>query len=744
MSNYIPFLALAILVPCSPVFSASLSISNLTVASGQTYVVSTSGLQVGGTVYRDRSYTFKTVPSSVQGAAYIQTANNDKAATNSNFLSFTVNQPVSVYVAHGDRISSKPSWLSTFTDTGTNLVTSDATFSLFVRAFPAGTITLGGNASGGCCSMYSVIVKSGSGGTTTTPTTTTPTTTSSSSLSISNLAVASGQTYVVPTSGLQTGGTVYRDRSYTFKTVPSSVQGAAYIQTANTDKAATNSNFLSFRVNQPVSVYVAHGDRISSKPSWLSSFTDTGANLVTSDATFSLFVRAFPAGTITLGGNASGGCCSMYSVIVKSGSGGTTTTSTTTTPTTTTPTTTTPTTTTSSTSSSSSSSSDGDTYFVAASTGNDGNSGTQQSPFKTLERAVDVLLPGDTLYVRGGTYQGFYFSIKIPSGNSWSQPVTIKAYQQEKVVLTSPSHKTALQFRDQSHHIIVDGFIINATGGPSGIGTGHNSHHIRVINGEVMNAYHSGVTTHSGSSAFEFINLRVHDNGIVGGAFNKSHGFYLSTSSNLVKDCSIYQNTGWGVHIYSGGGNSPSNNLILNNKVYENAKGGRGVGIGIYNGSNNSAINNLIWGHNKTGIEAGSGATNSEVYNNTIYKEVYGIYADNNSGTKIVNNIVSESTSYGLLVKPNSVNSQVKNNLVFGSGSGRDILNQATTTTLSKNLEGNSFNPKFQNPGDFDFHLQSGSPAIDAGVGLSEVVKDFDNNSRPKGSSHDIGAYERP
>ncbi len=158
----------------SPPPSSTLNISNLTVSSGKAYVVPTSGLQTGGTVYIDRNYTFTTVHASVQGAAYIRTANDDKAATNATFLSFTVNQPVSVYVAHGDRITSKPSWLNTFTDTGANLVTSDATFSLFVRSFPAGTITLGGNASGGGFSMYSVIVKSNGAtpGDTTSPTVT--------------------------------------------------------------------------------------------------------------------------------------------------------------------------------------------------------------------------------------------------------------------------------------------------------------------------------------------------------------------------------------------------------------------------------------------------------------------------------------------------------------------------------------------------------------------------------------------
>ena len=50
-------------------------------------------------------------------------------------------------------------------------------------------------------------------------------------------------------------------------------------------------------------------------------------------------------------------------------------------------------------------------------------------------------------------------------------------------------------------------------------------------------------------------------------------------------------------------------------------------------------------------------------------------------------------------------------------------------------------NPLFVNPGS-DFHLQSTSPAIDAGLTLSEVTEDYEHNSRPQGSGYDIGAYE--
>jgi hypothetical protein len=137
---------------------AGVTISNLTPAS-YVPVASPPGLQVGSTVYIDRAYPFTSVPALVQGQAYIQTANNSKTSTANPFLTFTVTQPVTVYVAHDVRILTKPSWLSTFTDTGENLVTSDTTLHLFAKAFPAGPIQLGGNESPGGNSMYSVIVK---------------------------------------------------------------------------------------------------------------------------------------------------------------------------------------------------------------------------------------------------------------------------------------------------------------------------------------------------------------------------------------------------------------------------------------------------------------------------------------------------------------------------------------------------------------------------------------------------------
>jgi hypothetical protein len=41
-----------------------------------------------------------------------------------------------------------------------------------------------------------------------------------------------------------------------------------------------------------------------------------------------------------------------------------------------------------------------------------------------------------------------------------------------------------------------------------------------------------------------------------------------------------------------------------------------------------------------------------------------------------------------------------------------------------------------------DYHVQTGSPAIDAGTSSNAPSTDFAGNTRPQGGGYDIGAYE--
>src|SRR5919109_4961995 len=77
--------------------------------------------------------------------------------------------------------------------------------------------------------------------------------------------------------------------------------------------------------------------------------------------------------------------------------------------------------------------SQGATYYVALN-GDDSNPGTEAQPFKDIGKGVSVLTPGDTLYVREGTYRESFIDI-IPGGTSWDAPVTVAVFPGETVTI---------------------------------------------------------------------------------------------------------------------------------------------------------------------------------------------------------------------------------------------------------------------------------------------------------------------
>jgi hypothetical protein len=132
----------------------SLAVSKLTIASGNTCEWDT--LAVGKNQYADRAYTFTEVPASYAGMLYLKTANDDRALTQDTLVSFDINMPATVYVAHTDNAKTKPSWMSGFVDTGDDLkMSANISYSIYYKQFPAGTVTLGPN--GGAAGMYTVM-----------------------------------------------------------------------------------------------------------------------------------------------------------------------------------------------------------------------------------------------------------------------------------------------------------------------------------------------------------------------------------------------------------------------------------------------------------------------------------------------------------------------------------------------------------------------------------------------------------
>lgn len=88
---------------------------------------------------------------------------------------------------------------------------------------------------------------------------------------------------------------------------------------------------------------------------------------------------------------------------------------------------------------------------AAAPAASDANPGTEQKPFRTVQRAADVARPGDTVYVMAGKYDE---RIKVKSGGTEGKPVAFVA---------RPRHSaTVAGFDLQASYVRLEGFEITA------------------------------------------------------------------------------------------------------------------------------------------------------------------------------------------------------------------------------------------------------------------------------------------
>ena len=107
-------------------------------------------------------------------------------------------------------------------------------------------------------------------------------------------------------------------------------------------------------------------------------------------------------------------------------------------------------------------------YFVSKD-GNDRNDGTEGTPFGTIGYAVTKLRPGDTLTIRGGTYEE---NFSVPVSGTKERPIVIRGAPGEKVYIQSGygsplvggitvTNQNYIHFQDfciYGNHIVPEGF----------------------------------------------------------------------------------------------------------------------------------------------------------------------------------------------------------------------------------------------------------------------------------------------
>ncbi len=120
--------------------------------------------------------------------------------------------------------------------------------------------------------------------------------------------------------------------------------------------------------------------------------------------------------------------------------------------------------------------------------------------------------------------------------------------------------------------------------------------------------------------------------------------------------------------------------------------------------------------------------------------------AANINNLKITNNIIT-GTAYTLLTFQELRSTEIQGRLTLANnlyyrfgGTGHTLWKDGPDKTWGTNYIIND--PKFINRNTLDLHLQSTSPAINAGSMSTAALTDFEGIARPQGTNADIGAYE--
>lgn len=266
--------------------------------------------------------------------------------------------------------------------------------------------------------------------------------------------------------------------------------------------------------------------------------------------------------------------------------------------------------------------------LYVASNGNDRNPGTVQKPFRTIQRAADLAVPGTTVHVLPGTYVEAVNITRSGTSNARIQFVS-DAHWAAKVTGDGTT-SDAFMVR-QADYVDIVGFEVTNESGYQGIELyGSND---RALGNHVHNVWAHGCTDSLGGAGInssnpsgggnEIIGNVVHDIGDFAHGCASVHGIYIANAHNTAQNNFVYRNQGWGITSW----HKATDNVISNNTVFNNDVGGINTGandgvtddrttvannIVVFNGTNTS---NLRYG---IGQEASNGPHNQYV-NNLVY-----------------------------------------------------------------------------------------------------------------------------
>ncbi|OIP83987.1 MAG: hypothetical protein AUK44_03715 [Porphyromonadaceae bacterium CG2_30_38_12] len=418
----------------------------------------------------------------------------------------------------------------------------------------------------------------------------------------------------------------------------------------------------------------------------------------------------------------------------------------------------------------------GATYYVDAANGGDTRSGLSVAlAVKSLFKAAEKTVAGDTVFVMNGTYTNTNGNPLITETSSGTAT--------DWIVWTNyPGHTPVLNFIGWQG-IYIKGNYIEING--------------LTIRGQSANITLTQALAQGGSCA--------NPSGSLEGKYN-GNGIYVDGRTNTrvhhinVKNCTIYECGGGGIQTIQTDFITIENNVIYNNAWYSIYAPS---GISMYQNWNsdgstdtnlikNIIRNNKLYGNRmyvpwpshscqftdgngiiiddtkntQNGSTLGAYKGRTLIYNNIVYNNGgSGIHTFQSEHVDIINNTAFENSQTpeidnGEIFPQNSADVRIFNNILVAPAGQKINTNMSNGTGIVYNynlhfgggtaaLTGantKTGNPLFKDLAAFDFQLSTSSPAINAGIstlsGSAAPTTDFAGLVRPNDVAHDMGAYE--
>lgn len=370
-------------------------------------------------------------------------------------------------------------------------------------------------------------------------------------------------------------------------------------------------------------------------------------------------------------------------------------------------------------------------YYVATN-GNDSNPGAESKPFGSLEKAIDVVRPGETILMRGGTYTPSN-TIEIEKSGVEGKRIKLWAYTGEKPILDfskSSASDNGLDLEGSYWHL--KGLIITKAGDKGIHVSGSHNIFERIVmraNGDGGIKLDDGAAHNLVLNCDSYLNYDKPTHGSNADGFQAKHGL---GKGNTFKGCRAWNNSDDGFDFMEAG------NAIRVEDCWAWSNGiniwkdpefdGNGVGfkLGELDGPH-MIVRCLVWKNGKTGFNVEENTSSVTMYHNTAWKNPRNYKFDDPApNPHVLRNNISFQGKVAMMEKIDH-----KHN----SWNGAVEVTREDFISLDDSKMNGPRKPDGGLPENDFLKLASGSYLINAGI---DVGLPF------HGRAPDLGAFEKP